>query len=144
MTAPHASQSPFTSITHLPDLVDELFRKGLYEAVSQSRIQSNLAETWEAYHLQVALPGVAVGTLRVQAVARKVMVGGTFAARAVETANYLRQELPCGEFTEVFELPGEIDGSQAEAQFSDGILTVRLPKVDYIRPTAIPIQPLLR
>jgi HSP20 family protein len=141
MSAPQSPQSPFTSISHLPDLVDELFRKGMYEAANPPRIASNLAETWDAYSLQVALPGVAVDALRVQAVARKVMVAGKFETQAVETATYLRRELPCGEFAEVFELPGEIDGSQAEAQLSDGILTIRLPKVDFVRATSISIQP---
>jgi HSP20 family protein len=47
---------------------------------------------------------------------------------APASARYHRRERAGGKFQRALELPGEVEGSQAEAGLVNGILTVALPK----------------
>lgn len=44
--------------------------------------------------------------------------------------DYLYQELYWGEFNRSILLPQEVDASEAEARFKNGLLTIRLPKLE--------------
>ena len=45
-----------------------------------------------------------------------------------EEKGYYRHETFCGSFDRVIDLPAEVDESKAEAEFSKGVLTIKLPK----------------
>jgi HSP20 family protein len=45
-----------------------------------------------------------------------------------EEKGYYRHEIACGSFERVVDLPTEVDQDKAEAEFSKGILTIKLPK----------------
>jgi HSP20 family protein len=47
-----------------------------------------------------------------------------------ERDNYVRVERSYGEFLRRIALPTEVDSDQAEARMQNGVLTLRLPKVD--------------
>jgi HSP20 family protein len=104
------------------------------------RADSNLLETWESYWLQVALPGVETRSLAIDVVGEKVIIGGRQHPAVVETAQPVWYHLPHGEFVRTFAMPGGIDAERAEARYAEGILTVRLPKMDYIRSTPVPVE----
>lgn len=50
-----------------------------------------------------------------------------------EERGYYRRETSYGSFERVVELPSEIDENKAEAEFSKGVLTIRLPKSEQAR-----------
>jgi HSP20 family protein len=41
---------------------------------------------------------------------------------------FYRHETFCGSFDRVIDLPAEVDENKAEAEFRNGVLTIRLPK----------------
>ncbi len=45
-----------------------------------------------------------------------------------EEKGYLRHESYCGSFERVIDLPTDVDEEKAEAEFSKGVLTIKLPK----------------
>jgi HSP20 family protein len=45
-----------------------------------------------------------------------------------EEKGYYRHETFCGSFDRVIDLPTEVEGDKAEAEFSKGVLTIKLPK----------------
>jgi HSP20 family protein len=45
-----------------------------------------------------------------------------------EEKGYYRHETFCGSFDRVIDLPAEVDENKAEAEFSKGVLTIKLPK----------------
>jgi len=45
-----------------------------------------------------------------------------------EKKGYYRHETSYGSFERVIDLPAEVDESKAEAEFSKGVLTIKLPK----------------
>ncbi len=54
-------------------------------------------------------------------------------------ANYLRRERRASRFQRSISLPLELDMDRAEAEFADGVLTLRIPKSERIRPKSIKI-----
>jgi HSP20 family protein len=47
-----------------------------------------------------------------------------------EERGYYRRETSYGTFERVVDLPTEVDESKAEAEFSKGVLTIKLPKTE--------------
>ncbi|GAC1400825.1 MAG: hypothetical protein NVSMB52_14520 [Chloroflexota bacterium] len=90
---------------------------------------SNLLDTWGAYVLQVVVPGIDPDTLHINVQYRHVEIDGKYRIPRVETGSYLRQGIAGGELHEVFDVPAEVDGNSAEADYANGILTLTLPKV---------------
>lgn len=103
-------------------------------------IPSNLIETWGHYHLQLALPGVDLSDVEIEIVARTVVVAGAYRLPAVESGDAVWRQVPNGTFRYSFELPASVDGDKASATFDRGILTIRMPKVAYLRPSHVPID----
>jgi len=45
-----------------------------------------------------------------------------------EERGYYRHEISCGSFERIIDLPTEVDEDKAEAEFSRGVLKIKLPK----------------
>ncbi|MDP2926699.1 MAG: Hsp20/alpha crystallin family protein [bacterium] len=58
----------------------------------------------------------------------------------VEKDDYLIQECHWGSFSRQFVLPSEVDASRAEATLKDGILTVRIPRIQKEKVTKLMIK----
>ena len=53
--------------------------------------------------------------------------------------NYRRIERRYGSFQRKFSLPREVEADDIKAEFSDGILTLSIPKSEAAKPTEIPV-----
>jgi len=51
-----------------------------------------------------------------------------------EERGYYRHEISCGSFDRIIDLPTEVDEEKAEAEFSKGVLKVKLPKSEQAKP----------
>ncbi len=51
-----------------------------------------------------------------------------------EETGYYRHEISCGSFDRIIDLPTEVDEEKAEAEFSKGVLKVKLPKNEAAKP----------
>ncbi len=51
-----------------------------------------------------------------------------------EERGYYRHEISCGSFDRTIDLPAEVDEDKAEAEFSKGVLKIKLPKNEQARP----------
>lgn len=54
--------------------------------------------------------------------------------------NYFRRELRTGAFTRTLSLPTEVKSAEAKATYKDGVLEVKLPKSERVRPTSVQVQ----
>lgn len=104
---------------------------------------ADIAETEDAFHVSVELPGydpksvevkIEGDTLTIQA-ERKQPFGNKFRRfihreRAVETVTFARS----------FVLPNTVDSGKCEAEFEHGLLTVTLPKREEARPRSVQIK----
>jgi HSP20 family protein len=58
----------------------------------------------------------------------------------VEDASHYRRERWFGKFERTFSLPMPVESSQVKAAYRDGVLTVKLPKAEEIKPKEIKIE----
>ena len=135
-------------VTRLPDLIDRLFQDsfvipgGLDRAngVSRPTMPVNLFETSDGYILHAALPGMTTENLDIQVMGREVSIRGRVEVNTPENGNWLWRGIPTGEFYETFTLPVDVDGDKTEASYTNGILSVHLPKAEHVRPKTIKVQ----
>jgi HSP20 family protein len=57
-----------------------------------------------------------------------------------ERASYHRKERPEGSFNRTVTLPTDIDAERVDARYTDGILTLTLPKAEEAKPRQITVR----
>jgi HSP20 family protein len=95
--------------------------------------------TDEAFILTAAVPGLRAEDLKLEVLADTVTVQGQVDEPAVEDGTWLLRERRHGAFARTLVLPVPVDGAAAEATIDNGLLTVRLPKVEVARPKTIKV-----
>ena len=94
----------------------------------------------EAYVINALLPGVTAEDLNIQVQNDVLTIQGEMKHGREETDSYLLQERPSGKFFRSFELPDAVDANKVEANLTNGVLTLRLPKAEEARPRSIKIS----
>ena len=103
----------------------------------------NVREEEEAYILSALVPGLKSDDLRIQVLDDVLRIEGEYKRSSpvdkVDENSYLLNELPHGSFTRSLRLPAAIDADHVEAQITDGVLTLKLPRAESARPKQIRI-----
>jgi HSP20 family protein len=97
----------------------------------------NVREEDDVYVLSALVPGIKSDELNIQVLEDVVRIEGEY---KMDESNYLVRELPNGSFTRTLRLPAPIDAERVEADISDGVLMLRLPKAESARPKQIKIK----
>ena len=97
----------------------------------------NIREEDEAFVLSALVPGIKSDELNIQVLEDVVRIEGEY---QMDESKYLVRELPSGSFTRTLRLPAPIDADHVEANITDGVLTLRLPKAESARPKQIKIK----
>ena len=108
----------------------------------------NVREEDDAYVLSALVPGISADELNIQVLEDVVRIEGEYKRSTpqsgsvdnTEENSYLVRELPNGSFTRTLRLPVPIDAEHVEAEVTDGVLTLRLPKAESARPKQIKIK----
>ena len=69
-----------------------------------------------------------------------VITGSRDEEREVKTQSFSRSERYSGSFSRSFTLPTWADGSKIAADYTNGVLTVTIPKTEEAKPRAIDVQ----
>lgn len=99
----------------------------------------NIYETVDGYVLQAEMPGVTKEGLEITLEGNTV----TFVGRRREEArpgNVVYSESRGTNFRRVFELDPAIDAEKISAEMCQGVLTLRLPKAERVKPRRIEIK----
>jgi HSP20 family protein len=88
----------------------------------------DILETADELILVADLPGVQPGGVDVQFEKGTLTIDAKVASRHGEVAQYLLREYGVGDFQRSFQVGDIIDASAITAEFSEGVLTLRLPK----------------
>ncbi|MEJ2638448.1 MAG: Hsp20/alpha crystallin family protein [Desulfosarcinaceae bacterium] len=103
--------------------------------------QINLTEDADRFYIRAELPGVTSDALEIQATGKNLSLSGE---RQIEAENegvrYHRREREAGKFSRIITLPTEIDPDRIEAKLEDGVLTIRVPKAEAVKPRQITIN----
>jgi len=54
--------------------------------------------------------------------------------------NYFYRELLYGAFTRTMKLPTDVKGTEAKAVYKDGVLEVKIPKAEHVKPIPVKVQ----
>ena len=87
--------------------------------------------------LSALVPGIKSDELNIQVLEDVLRIEGEYQA---DDNQYLVRELPNGSFTRTLRLPAPIDAENVEAEVTDGVLTLKLPKAESARPKQIKIK----
>jgi len=85
------------------------------------------------------VPGVGPEDVDVRFENGELTLNGRCAPRAFG-ARPLGEEYEVGDYHRVFSLSDHIDGDRITAQLAQGVLTVRLPKREAVKPKRIPVR----
>lgn len=99
----------------------------------------DVTETEDDLILYGDLPGVEPADLDVRFEERELTVHGTVAARHADK-QHLRSEYGIGDFHRTFTVSEAIDAEGISAELRNGVLTVRLPKSDAVKPRRIQVK----
>jgi HSP20 family protein len=98
---------------------------------------TDISETDEAYVLEVEVPGVNKDQIDVQVRDREVLVAGEITES--EHGRRRRKARRTGRFEFRATLPGEVAAEKVNAQLTDGVLTVTVPKSEAVKPRKVEI-----
>jgi HSP20 family protein len=108
-----------------------------------SRLPINIYADAEGYTFVAVLPGLKAEDVTVEAEGNTIKLSGETIAPAIsadEKVRTLRNEIGFGKFNRSFELPDAIDATKIDASLENGLLTVRVPKAETVKPRSIKVQ----
>jgi HSP20 family protein len=116
-------------------------RRELRAAQSTLRVPLNITEDADGYTLTALLPGLTPETIDLQLNDRTLTIGGELRLpEAAEGASYRLHELSGGRFERSVGFAYPLDGAAVVASYSNGVLTLRLPKAEAAKPRRINVD----
>ena len=101
----------------------------------------DVEETSDEIVVTTALPGMKADDVDITITGQSLTVQGEFRpAETIEGSQYLHQERRFGAFSRSLQLPVRVQGEAARASFTDGVLTLRIPKAEDVKPRQIRIN----
>ena len=98
-------------------------------------------ETDDHLVVTAALPGIKPDDVEITMVGQTLTLRGEFKGdEEVKGEQYLYRERRQGMFNRTLQLPVRVEGDRAEATFTDGVLTLRIPKAEEVKPRQIRIN----
>ena len=103
--------------------------------------QTNISETSNQYEVTVDLPGMKPEEVKVEVVGDRLVISGE-RKQETETKDktWHRIEQSHGMFRRSFQLGQPIEAGGINARFTNGVLTVTVPKSESALPQQIPVQ----
>ncbi|MDH4143227.1 MAG: Hsp20/alpha crystallin family protein [Chloroflexota bacterium] len=137
--------SPFSDILSMRDAMERLFDERLVRPIWMADRPSvpaiDLFTTPEAVIAKMALPGVKPEDVDITVTEDIVTITGSFEEEKESSeAGYVQKELSHGSFTRSFSVPTTVDVDAASASFTDGLLTLTLPKTEPVRPKHVTVK----
>ncbi|MYK17304.1 Hsp20/alpha crystallin family protein [Candidatus Poribacteria bacterium] len=100
----------------------------------------DISETKDNFEVRAELPGIAKDDLHISVKDSLLTLSGEKRQEQVDdTQNYRRVERRYGNFERKFALPREVTADDIKAEYTDGVLTVSIPKPEAAKPAEIPI-----
>ena len=131
---------PFGELWRLHDQMDRAFT-GTWSGGTARYPELDARSNDDEVVIRAELPGFAPGDVDISLEQNVLTLkGAREAEEKAEGEVYHRQERWTGEFSRALELPYEVDGGKVEAEFSNGVLTIKLPRAEEHRPKRIEIR----
>jgi HSP20 family protein len=137
-------RDPFRELMSFRNAFDRLFDNSMFEPGLDFNITGQLAldvaETEDEFEVKAVIPGIDPDDLDVSIANNTLTIRGeTKEEHEKKDAQYHLRERRYGSFSRSITLPAEINADNIEAKYEAGILTLRLPKSEAVKPKRIPI-----
>lgn len=105
-----------------------------------SQLALDVAETEDEFEVKAVIPGINPDDLEVTFTHNTLTIRGeSKEEHEKKGARYHLRERRYGSFSRSITLPSDIQSEKIEANYEAGILTLRLPKSEAVKPKRIPI-----
>jgi HSP20 family protein len=139
---------PFRELTAMREMMDRFFDEPffsaprLWERASEGFFAPlDIIEEDDHYLVQVSIPGVDPNNVDVTLTNNVLTIKGeTKTEKSENEKNYHVRERRWGSFSRTVTLPMGVDADNVEATHENGVLTLRLPKVESAKPKRIAIS----
>ncbi|MCB1887414.1 MAG: Hsp20/alpha crystallin family protein [Rhodocyclaceae bacterium] len=112
--------------------------RGTDEAVLMPAV--DVVEDASGISLVADLPGVAKDALRLHVEADQLIIEGVLGLEVPDGLQLTHQEVPTMRYRRVFTLSNELDPERVSAAFEQGVLRLRIPRVQQAQPRRIRID----
>lgn len=141
---------PFPEMTALRDAMDKLWGTTMtapshfWPAPAEGLLPIDMYQTNDDVVIKASLPGVSPDQVDISVAGQTVTIKGEQRKEEeIRDEDYLYRERRQGQINRVIQIPVEVQGEKAEAEFENGILTLRLPKAEQIKPKRIEVKPMI-
>ncbi|MDD5467151.1 MAG: Hsp20/alpha crystallin family protein [Anaerolineales bacterium] len=135
--------TPYRRMAHFREAMNRFMEEALPEAPAAERempLAVDVRATDEAYTITALTPGLETKDLDIEILNDTVTLRGEFKSLEGDGVKYLCNELPVGRFSRTLNLSTALDAAKSEASLKNGVLTLRVPKVEAERPKSIRVK----
>jgi HSP20 family protein len=100
----------------------------------------NIYETDEDFHMEAFMPDVDRDKIKVKLEEGSLVIMGRINYDEAVNRKYILNEYTVGNYYRKFRISDSIDNNKIEAKFENGVLSVKLPKHDRVKPRTIEIN----
>jgi len=140
--------SPFGELITLRQAMDRLFDDTMYRpftgvaGTEYARLPLDVRTTADALLVEASLPGVKPEDVEITVENGNLTIKAEEAAEhSADEGAWLVREISRGSVMRTVTLPTGLEADKAEATFDHGILRLRIPKAEQVKPKQIRIQP---
>jgi HSP20 family protein len=140
---------PLGEMVSLRSAMDRLFEDSFVSPLSWRTIGGgdaitppvDMHETADEIVVTTSLPGMKSEDVEITMSGQTLTLKGEFKADdEIKRDQYLYRERRFGSFSRSVQLPVRVQGDRADATFVDGVLTLRIPKAEEVKPRQIRIN----
>lgn len=130
------------SVSPLSELFNALFEDGPGVArTTEPDLPLDISETEDAYIIRASLPGYRRDEITVEEDENVLTISAQHSEEHEQTnERYHRRERRFGSVTRRLRLPDDLAETEPHAEFTDGVLTLRLPKAEKRAPKRIEVR----
>ncbi len=139
---------PFGDMITLRQAMDRLFEDSFVSPLTWRTLEGETVTPALDVHqnadeivVTAALPGIKPDDVEITLTGQTLVIRGEFKAdEKVNREQYLYRERRYGSFSRQLQLPVRVEGDKVDATFEHGILTLRIPKAEEVKPRQIQIK----
>jgi HSP20 family protein len=135
---------PFGDLLSLRQAMDQLFEEsfvkpGTWQFGEGQMVPVDVRATNDEVVVEAILPGVKPDEVDITMEGNTLTITGDTSSMIPAREGLLLQEIRRGRFVRTLTLPDGLEADKATATFEDGVLTLRIPKAEQIKPRQIRI-----
>ncbi len=131
---------PFQEMETIRQQLDNIF-EDLTPTTTDWIPAVDLVDAGNDYVLEVVLPGLKADDINIEASRKSITISGERKATEIDDEKHLlRRERRYGSFRRIINLPTVVDHEQVKADYSNGILTIHVPKAAEVRNQVVKVN----